>query len=53
MQITSFNNWCAGEIAGIPVAAGQSLTVGVHVKCAGTGNGAWGMIDAAALNAQD
>ena len=52
MQITSFNNWYTAEIADVAVAAGQSLTVGVHVKCGGAGNGAWGMIDAAALNAQ-
>ncbi len=52
MEITSYNNWCTAEIADLAVAAGQSLTVGVCVKCAGAGNGAWGMIDAAALNAQ-
>ena len=50
LAITSYNNWSTAEIKGITLAAGQTLTVGVSVKCAGEGNGAWGMIDAAALN---
>ena len=29
---------------------GQTLTVGISVKCAGAGNGAWGKIDDAMLN---
>ena len=49
MEITSYNNWCTAELGKIPVSAGQELTVGVHVRCAGTGNGAWGMIDEAEL----
>ena len=52
LAITSYNNWSTAEIRDIPYAEGQTLTVGVHVKCAGEGNGAWGMIDEAILNAQ-
>ena len=52
LEITWYNNWSTAEIRDIPFAAGQTLTVGVHVKCAGEGNGAWGMIDEAILNAQ-
>ena len=52
MEITVYNSWCTAEIADIAYSTGRSLTLGVHVKCAGAGNGAWGMIDAAALNLQ-
>ena len=52
LAITRYNNWSTAEIRDIPYAAGQKLTVGVHVSCAGEGNGAWGMIDEACLNAQ-
>ena len=53
LAISSFNNWTTAEIRDIALGEGQSLTVGVHVRCAGEGNGAWGMIDAAALNRQE
>ncbi len=52
LTVTSFNNWATAELSGIVLAEGQSLTVGIRVRCAGAGNGAWGMIDAAALNRQ-
>ena len=52
LEITWYNNWSTAEIRGVAVAAGGTLTVGVHVKCAGEGNGAWGMIDEACLNSQ-
>ena len=52
LAITWYNNWSTAEIRDIPYAEGQTLTVGVHVKCAGEGSGAWGMIDEACLNAQ-
>ena len=53
LDISSFNNWTTAEIGDISLAEGQSLTVGVHVRCSGVGNGAWGMIDCAALTRQD
>ena len=52
LAITSYNNWTAAELGDLAVGEGQSLTVGVHVRCAGEGSGAWGMIDAARLNRQ-
>ena len=30
---------------------GDTIAVGIYVKCAGAGNGAWGKIDDAMLNA--
>ena len=50
MAISSYGNWDAGLVEGIDYAEGQTLTVGVYVKCAGAGSGAWGKIDSAALN---
>ena len=52
LSISSFNNWTTAEIRDIVLAEGQTLTLGISVKCSGTGSGAWGMIDAAALNRQ-
>ena len=52
LAITWYNNWSTAEIRDIAYAEGQTLTVGVRVKCAGEGSGAWGMIDEACLNAQ-
>ena len=50
MTITSFGSWDTGTVTGVEYAEGQTLTVGVYVKCAGEGNGAWGKIDGAMLN---
>ncbi len=48
--ITSYNVWDTPVIEGIQVSAGDVVTVGVYVKCSGSGNGAWGKIDDAKLN---
>lgn len=48
--ITSYNVWDTPVIEGIQVAQGDSVTVGISVKCTGAGNGAWGKIDDARLN---
>ena len=53
MKITSYGNWDTQTVEGIKVAAGQTVTVGVSVKCSGAGSGAWGKIDDALLNRQD
>ena len=53
MQITSYGNWDTQTVKGIEVQAGQTVTVGISVRCAGTGNGAWGKIDDALLNSQN
>ena len=50
MSITSYGIWDEGLLRNLEVAQGQKLTVGIHVKCRGAGNGAWGKIDDAKLN---
>ena len=50
MKITSYGNWDTGVIPSFTHPAGSAVTVGVYVKCRGTGNGAWGKIDDALLN---
>ena len=50
MKFTSYGSWDTQTISGIECAEGQTLTVGVYVRCAGEGNGAWGKIDDALLN---
>ena len=50
MEITSYGSWSTGSISPITVSDGETLTVGIYVKCAGSGNGAWGKIDDALLN---
>lgn len=50
MTITSYGSWDTETIQGIEYDGNAGLTVGVHVECAGAGNGAWGKIDDALLN---
>ena len=50
MKITSYGQWHTGVIPEFTHAAGDEVTVGVYVKCQGTGGGAWGKIDDALLN---
>ena len=47
-QITVYNEWHTAEISGIEYHEGDTLTVGIYVKCAGPN--AWGKIDDALLN---
>ena len=49
MAITAYGQWDTAHIDGVEVAEGQSVVVGVYVKCAGEGGGAWGKIDDAVL----
>ncbi len=53
MRITSYGNWDTQTVGGIAVGDGQTVTVGVSVRCTGAGNGAWGKIDDGLLNRQD
>ena len=53
MQITSYSSWDTQSVTGIEVAEGQTVTVGISVKCQGAGGGAWGKIDDALLNSAD
>ena len=50
MGISGYGNWDTGCVEGIAYTEGQKITVGIYVKCAGEGNGAWGKIDDAMLN---
>ena len=50
MQITSYGAWDTGLITGIEYTEGDTISVGISVKCQGSGNGAWGKIDDALLN---
>ena len=50
MSITSYGNWDTETVPAFETKAGDTVAVGVYVKCKGTGNGAWGKIDDALLN---
>lgn len=50
MEITVYNSWDEGRIENFDVAEGDTVTVGLYVRCAGAGNGAWGKIDDAMVN---
>ena len=50
MPVTGYKNWYRGTVPAFDHPAGSEVTVGIYVKCQGTGNGAWGKIDDAALN---
>lgn len=50
MTITTYGSWDTALIENIAHAQEDTLTVGVYVRCAGAGNGAWGKIDDALLN---
>ncbi|MBQ9188532.1 MAG: hypothetical protein IJ138_04345, partial [Clostridia bacterium] len=52
MEITWYGEWHTGTVTDIAVTEGQTITVGIRVKCTGDGNGAWGKIDDAMLNSQ-
>lgn len=52
LEITYYNEWHTATIGSIAVGADDVLTVGIYVKCAGAGNGAWGKIDDALLNSE-
>jgi len=47
-EITVYNEWHTATINGIEYNAGDEITVGIYVKCAGPN--AWGKIDDAMLN---
>jgi len=50
MTITFYGNWCTAKTNAIEYHGGDTITVGVYVKCEGAGNGAWGKIDDLMLN---
>ncbi len=50
LSLSGYGNWNTAWIHGIEVAEGDSVSVGIEVKCQGEGNGAWGKIDDAMFN---
>lgn len=50
MAITGYAQWDTKATPVFTCSAGDEVTVGVYVRCAGTGNGAWGKIDDTMLN---
>lgn len=52
LGITGYGNWDTAVLHGIHVDEGNTVTVGISVKCSGEGNGAWGKIDDAMLNSE-
>ena len=49
IPVTGWPNWHEGMVPSFSHSAGSTVTVGIYVKCQGTGNGAWGKIDDAVL----
>lgn len=49
-QFTVYNEWHTATTPEFNVSDGDVVVVGLYVKCAGSGNGAWGKIDDAMLN---
>ena len=47
-QVTVYNEWHTAAIEGVEYSEGDSIVVGIYVKCAGPN--AWGKIDDALLN---
>ena len=50
MTINGYGNWDTAVTDPVVYDGSAPLTVGVYVKAAGAGNGAWGKIDDALLN---
>ncbi len=50
LTITSYGNWDTATVSGIKYTEGDTIVVGIAVKCQGSGNGAWGKIDDARLS---
>lgn len=50
MGVSGYGNWETGSISEFTYNGTDNLVVGIHVKCSGEGNGAWGKIDDAMLN---
>ncbi len=50
IEITVYNEWHTATISEFIVKEGDVVTVGIYVKCPGSGNGPWGKIDDALLN---
>ena len=49
--ITEYNKWMTMTISPFEYNGTDEIIVGIYVQCDGAGNGAWGKIDDALLNA--
>ena len=49
--ITEYNKWMSMTISPFEYNGTDEIIVGIYVKCGGAGNGSWGKIDDALLNA--
>lgn len=50
LKINGYSNWYNDTVNDIEIKSGDTLTVGIYVKCSGDGSGAWGKIDDGLLN---
>lgn len=50
LTMTKYGEWHTATIEGINYNGSDQITVGIYVKCSGSGAGAWGKIDDAMLN---
>ncbi len=53
LEITSWNEWHTARLHAEGLEENADFSVGIYVKCSGSGNGAWGKIDDAILNSAD
>ena len=49
-SFTVYNEWHTVTVNNIEYNEGDTIVVGLYVRCVGSGNGAWGKIDDAMLN---
>ncbi len=50
LTMTKWPEWHTATITGINYNGTDEITVGIYVKCSGSGSGAWGKIDGAVLS---
>ena len=53
LTINGYGNWDTVMVRGVQYQEGDTIEVGIYVKCQGSGNGAWGKIDDAMLNSDN
>lgn len=50
LTINGYGNWDTSLIEGIEFTGSETIVVGIHVECEGSGSGAWAKIDDALFN---
>ena len=53
LSLKGYQNWDTALLAGIEYNGTDTIVVGIHVECEGSGAGAWGKIDDALFNSMD